>query len=227
MDRNKIEKAIVIASDALTNENLSHIIETNPKKLIGLDLHILKIPLTERRQRLERAVNQYQLRGLKLVPDFQNFSMNDYRIEILIRKAVELSTPVIVHSAPGLIQGHYNSSLPEHFDLLKSKIPELTLIISHMSYPCFLDLRTVVSHKGVYVDTSTTLPWIIDLLGIDSTSRYIRCLGVEKILFGSDWWGPNGEMEKQVQSIEKLDLTKEEREKILGKNISKILNLKI
>jgi len=223
MDENKINKAIVLASDALSNENLSKILETYPKRLKGF-AYINPLE-TDSPQRLEEAVNKLGLIGLKLVPDFQDFSMSDPRIHPLLNKATELEIPVMVHSAPGLIQGHFNQSLPEHFDSLKTEMPELVLIISHMSYPRFLDLLNIVPKEGVYVDTSTSLPWIIDLYGVDFTSRYIQRIGADSVIFGSDWWGLSGDVERQLNIIENLELTREEKDMILGENISRILNL--
>ena len=75
------------------------------------------------------------------------------------------------------------------------------------------------------MDTFTTLPWILDLYGVDFTSRYIHRIGADNVIFGSDWWGQSSEMEKQIDSIMKMELTKEEKEMILGGNISKLLNL--
>lgn len=223
MDEYNINKAIVIASDALSNETLSTIVKENPGRFQGF-AYISPLE-ADSPQQLEHAIKQLKLTGLKLVPDFQGFSMDDPHIYPLIGKAEELAIPVMVHSAPGLIQGHYSKSLPEHFDKLKSKFPELTLIISHMSYPLFLDLLNIVSKEGVYVDTSTTLPWICELHGVDFTSRYIRKIGSDSVIFGSDWWGQAGEIENQLEWINRLNLTRVEKEMILGGNISKILAL--
>lgn len=223
MDELHIVKSIVIASDALSNENLSKIVKSNSDKLRGFAyVHPLELDSTTQ---LENAVNRLGLVGLKLVPDFQDFSMGDPRIYPLLYKAVDLGVPVMVHSAPGLIKGHYNQSLPEHFDTITKEVSGLDLIISHFSYPLFTDLLNIVSKDGVYVDTSTTLPWIIDLYGIDFTSRYIKSIGVDSVIFGSDWWGVSSEMKKQVESIGKLNLTENEKNMILGGNISKLVNL--
>ena len=223
MDEHQIDKAIAIASDALSNEVLSDIIKKYPNRLKGFAyIHPLDTGSTEQ---LEKAVNKLGLIGLKLVPDFQDFSMDDPRIYPLLEKTVELGIPVMVHSAPGLIKGHFNQSLPEHFDALKRAIPDLVLIISHLCYPKFLDLLNIVPKEGVYVDTSTTLPWIVDLCGVDFTSRFIRRIGAENVIFGSDWWGKSSEMKIQIESIMKLNLSQSEKDLILGDNISNLLNL--
>lgn len=223
MDKHQIDKAIAIASDALSNEELSKIIKKHPNRLKGFAyIHPLD---SDSEVQLEKAVKKLGLVGLKLVPDFQDFSMGDSRIYPLLEKAVELDVPVMVHSAPGLIKGHYNQSLPEHFDTIKKEIPDLVLIISHLCYPKFMDLLNIVPKEGVFVDTSTTLPWIVDLCGVDFTSRFIRRIGADSVIFGSDWWGQSSEMRIQIDAIMKMGIQKKEKEMILGGNISNLLNL--
>jgi predicted TIM-barrel fold metal-dependent hydrolase len=222
MDQHNIDKAIVIASDVLSNENLSRITKNN-KRLQGLSyIHPLE---PDSLQKLEHAITQLGLIGLKLVPDFQDFSMGDPRIHPFLEKAAELAVPVMVHSAPGLIKGHYTQSLPEHFDAIKKNIPDIILVISHMSYPRFIDLLNIVPKEGIYVDTSTTLPWIINLYGIEFTRRYIQSIGAENVLFGSDWWGLQSEIEKQINSIKKLEITEQQKKMILGENAAKLFKL--
>ena len=52
-------------------------------------------------------------------------------------------------------------------------------------------------------------------------------IGVDNVLFGSDWVGKQVGMEqqKQLDLINKLDLTREEKGNILGGNITKLLNI--
>jgi predicted TIM-barrel fold metal-dependent hydrolase len=69
MDKNNISKSIVIASDPLSNENLSYILKTHPKRLKGFAyINPLEI---DSPQQLEHAIHKLGLVGLKLVPDFQ------------------------------------------------------------------------------------------------------------------------------------------------------------
>lgn len=77
------------------------------------------------------------------------------------------------------------------------------------------------------METSWGLTSIAELHGLEFTARFIRMIGVDNVLFGSDWIGKQVgvEQEKQLELINKLDLTREERDKILGGNISKILKI--
>jgi len=67
----------------------------------------------------------------------------------------------------------------------------------------------------------------VDLFGINFATRFIRKIGVDNVIFGSDWMGTSSslrkEMNAQLDIIKKMSLTKEQKEKILGENIRKIL----
>jgi predicted TIM-barrel fold metal-dependent hydrolase len=49
--------------------------------------------------------------------------------------------------------------------------------------------------------------------------------GAERIVMGSDFPLPIGDLEAAVPSIEEMDISKEDKEKILGKNVERLLKL--
>ena len=59
---------------------------------------------------------------------------------------------------------------------------------------------------------------------MDFAERLIRRLGVDKVVFGSDWIGSSSRMTKEnMDLINTMNFTREEKEKILGENIRKVL----
>lgn len=226
MDECQVDQALVMAIiDWVSNESLSELVRAHPTRLVGFAWVTNPRDGDESVRQLDKAVNELGLRGLKLHPDAQGFSTADPEIVPLIRRAAELDIPILIHSHPGImgVPGHFHSDLPEHFDTLKKRVPEATLIVGHMGGVRFLDLLTIAGQQGVYVETSWTLTMIADLFGIDFATRFIRRLGVDNVLYGSDWFGPHKEMSNQLSLIEKMDLTPEERGKILGGNIRRVL----
>jgi predicted TIM-barrel fold metal-dependent hydrolase len=77
------------------------------------------------------------------------------------------------------------------------------------------------------METSWGLTNIAELNGTAYTAKLIRMIGAENVVFGSDWLGPGigEEQERQLRLIESLDLSREEKEGILGENIKKVLDL--
>jgi predicted TIM-barrel fold metal-dependent hydrolase len=90
-----------------------------------------------------------------------------------------------------------------------------------------MDLLTVGQIPWVYVETSWGLTNIAELNGTAYTAKLLRMIGTESVVFGSDWLGPGigEEQQRQFRLIEYLDLSREEKEGILGENIRKVLAL--
>jgi hypothetical protein len=228
MNTRGVEKAVVMGlPEQITNKELSDLVKQYPKRLIGF-AGVWDPKKPEAVTMLEEGVKTLGLQGLKLHPGLHSFSPSDEEIVPLIKCAAELGVPTLIHSYPGGMRRRYfGLSTPEKIDDLKAYVPDATIIIGHMGYPRYLDLLTVGQIPGVYVETSWGLTSIAELHGLEFTAKYLRMIGIDKVLFGSDWIGKQlgMEQEKQLDLINKLDLTREEKDKILGGNISKLLNL--
>jgi len=224
MNENNIDKAFACAMNGVvTNEYLSKVVREHNSRIVGFAWIDNPLDKTKSVETLETAVNELGLRGLKLHPGIQNFSPADPRIYPLIKKAAELTIPIFIHMTPWPL-GTFDNHKPEYVDTLKKNVPEATIIVGHMAWQRFMDLLTLVWESGIYVETSHGLSMITDLYGVDFTERLIRRLGVDKVVFGSDWTGSSSRMRKEnMDLINKMNLTREEKEKILGENIRKVL----
>ncbi len=77
---------------------------------------------------------------------------------------------------------------------------------------------------GIYIEMSFGLELIASLHGIKFAERLLHRLGINRVVFGSDWLGQMERMtDLNMNIIEKMDLTKEEKDNILGENIRKVL----
>jgi len=121
----------------------------------------------------------------------------------------------------------------EDFDLLPVLAPETALIYAHMGGLFgFREFMTIAaSHPNVYLDTSYSLVTIAQEIGIQRLSVYIKHLGADKFIFGSDhiigltpeWLSAR----KQIEIIMSMqELRREERELILSENAKKLLGIK-
>jgi len=223
MDKNIIDQAVIMGLEGIiSNKHLGKVSEEN-KNLHGFAwVNDPKDPKSI--YELEKAVKEYQLIGLKLHPSLHNFTPSDPEIIPLIEKTVELKIPTLIHSYPWP-PGFYYNNLPYHIDILKKHVPDAVIIVGHMGHLNYNDMLVIARLKDVFAETSWGLTLMAELNSIDFVSKFVRRVGVDNLVYGSDWFGPNGEMERQIKLIKKLDLTREEKENILGENISKILNL--
>jgi predicted TIM-barrel fold metal-dependent hydrolase len=224
MNQNKIDKAIIVAVlEWLDNTNLSKIIYENQDRFIGF-ARVEDPRNPESIDQLENAVKEYGLKGLKLSNEGNNFTLSDPKIVPLVEKAAELDIPVYCHSLPGWFPGYFYHNLPQHFDVLNQRVPDAKLIIGHMGMQRFMDIVPLVSRPNVYTETSGGLQHIVNYYGSEFGLRFIRNIGVENVVWGSDWKGPIAEIKPELDLIMSLGLDEEELEKILSGNISRILN---
>ena len=227
MNSRNIDTALVMGfPELVSNKELSEMMKKYPKRIIGFT-GVFDPKKPDSVKELEYAVTKLGLKGLKLHPDCHSFSPDEVEIVPLIKKAAELGVPTLIHSYPGNMRRGYFRAAPETVDELKKHVPEADIIIAHMGYPRYLDLLTLAQIPGVYVETCMGLTSIAELHGLEFTARYLRMVGVDNVLFGSDWVGKEVGMEqqKQLDLINKLDLTREEKDKILGGNAAKLLKL--
>ena len=223
MDENEIDKALIMGLEGIvSNRSLGEI--TNQSSRLEGFAWVTDPKKPESVEELETAIREYGLIGLKLHPSLHSFVPSDPAITPLIEKTVELNIPTLIHSYPWP-PGYYFNNLPYHIDLLKRRVPEAVILFGHMGHLNYNDLLVIARQSGVYAESSWGLTLMAELNGHDYAVKYLRRIGVENVVYGSDWFGPNGEMERQLELIEKLDLTREERDEILDGNISQILDL--
>ena len=223
MDGNGIDRALIMGLEGIvSNEYLGEVVAADPRLTGFAWVEDPKRP--EAVGELEAAVLDHGLSGLKLHPGLHSFAPNQPEVVPLIRRAAELGVPVLIHCYPWP-PGHYENNRPHHIDSLKKVVPEATVIVGHMGQVNYHDMLVLARQEGVYAETSWGLTLMAELNGLDYTVKFLRRMGVENVVYGSDWFGPNGEMERQLGLIERLNLTQAEKDLILGGNISRIMGL--
>lgn len=155
------------------------------------------------------------LKGIKLHPDFQDFNIDDICM-MPIYRAIEGKLPVLIHMG----DEKKTSSSPERLANIIKIFPRLTVIAAHLGgYQMWEDSMKYLVGKNLYFDTSSSLA----ILDKEKATDLIKKHGVEKVLFGTDY--PMWSHEEELQRFYNLDLTDEERELILWKNASRLLDI--
>lgn len=236
MDELGIDKMVILGKDYgklgdrqksnLPDEEVATFVKAYPDRFIGFTAVHPDREIKKNVERVERAVNDLGLKGIKLNPA-SGFYPNDERLYPVYEKAEELKIPVMVHSGikpPG--EGNRMKYCePIFLDDVAVDFPELNIIVAHAGYP-WLDETIIISlyAQNVFVDIST-LNQIEEVIGwevIYTTLRKLKAsIGPNRILFGSDGIF---NLEKLLQAIKSADfLTENEKEKILGRNAEVII----
>ncbi|MEI6125922.1 MAG: amidohydrolase family protein [Pseudomonadota bacterium] len=238
MDEEGVAIAVILGKDYgllgdrqnanLSDKDVADFIKVHPDRLIGFTAVHPDRDEQKNVERIERAVNDFGLRGVKLNPA-SGFYPNDQRLYPAYAKAAELSIPVVIHS--GIKPPSEGSRLkychPIHIDDIAVDFPELKIIVAHGAYPWVDDLiMTGLYAQNIYVDIST-LNQIEEVLGYEvvlPTLRRLTCsLGASRIVFGSDGIF---NLEPLIRAVKNADfLTENDKKKILCSNAEAILGI--
>lgn len=159
------------------------------------------------------------LKGVKLHPDIQGFKIDDYRCLKIYELCEKHGIPVLLHTG----DNRYDFSNPNRVKPILDTYTDLTVIGAHFGGWSIWDkaVETLVGYKNFYVDCSSSLYAITP----EKATEFIHAYGAERVMFATDYpmWNPKEELER----LDKLDLTQEEREQILYKTASKLFGLSL
>lgn len=169
----------------------------------------------------------------EIFPEAQGFSMENAVWLKVVEWAIQRNLPITMHVTEPVghdYLGKVESPLSEYL-FLAQRYPELKLILSHWGglLP-FYELNPVVkkAFRNVYYDTAAS-PLLYDIKIYRSV---IDVVGVDKILFGSDYplrVFPRQQLEPDfvwpLDELKRADLTEEEYRRLMGLNIEKLLKL--
>jgi len=171
---------------------------------------------------LELAVRELGLVGLgELLPSNIELYPNDKLMYPLYEKVLELDIPIIVHSGqifdPGTKLKYSN---PIFVDDVARDFPSLKLIVAHFGWPWMEETIAVVQRNpNVYFDISGWAPRHLPKLLLDYMDGPLS----DKALFGTDF--PLISWERAVSELKDLPLKESTKEKVLGENAKRLLNL--
>jgi len=242
MDESGIDVGVILPiAPYVPNDYVYEVVSHEPKRLIGF-ASVVPNPADVAVRELRRAIMDLGLRGLKLHPGMQGFCIRHPHVIKVVRTAGELGVPVVIHAMKGDLSTLYFRSTKEHalptpdriedYDLLPVLAPRTTIIYAHMGGLFgFREFMAIAAgHPNVYLDTSYSLITIVEEIGARRLSTYIKHLGADKFIFGSDhivgltpgWLSAS----KQIGVIRSLPgLSEEERNAILAGNIKRILGI--
>ena len=189
----------------------------------GVKLHPGEFSLFPDDEEMWPVYDKCQEMGLPIIADSSTFSY--IQLVSIAAKATVLHTS----SWSQMPKDEINYGEPERFAPVLEAFPRLTLILAHLG-AAWWDERIELANKfpNVYFDTSQgfTAPDDISFhphrgLAEVDTVRVMRKIGVDRIMFGTDF--PGIPFLPQLEQILRLPLTDEEKRMILSDNAKRIL----
>lgn len=166
------------------------------------------------RDEMERTLVAGPLRGIKL---WVAVTCRDARLDPILARAGELGVPVLHHCWYKTIGRVHNESDPTDIAHLAARFPSVRIIMAHLTGCGYRGVADIQAQPNVSVDTSGSQPehGIIEYA--------VAKLGAERVLFGSD--APGRDFSCQLGRVLGAELTRRQRELILGGNACRVLGL--
>lgn len=219
-----------------TNQELAELTREYPHKLIGFgsldpngDEDYIEGKLEE--------IDALGLHGIKLLPTFQFFNPSRSKgFELICQYCEKSNKPILYHTGcdpgPFEIPELSEDARPKYLaPVLEKYHPRI--ILAHLGAYSALQpgiwleegLELMKRYENVYADTSA----VSHLVYTERNVGRIREVGIERILFGSDYPTVSGsDIKYEVELIKNCSwLTEEEKDKILGLNAAKLLQLPV
>jgi uncharacterized protein len=190
---------------------------------------------------LERAVKEWNVRGLKLHPCV-GYYPNEPCCYRVYEKCLELGLVVLVHTGPEVYPWYSKYAQPIFLDEVANDFPELPIIMAHAGECWWEEAAMIASNKlKLFVDISW---WQTVYLNFTEREFYQRLrnlmniAGSSRVFFGSDWpamrqvrrlnhaaW--TAVIKEAPQRAEKfgINFSEEEIKKVMGGNAVKLLRL--
>ncbi|RKX78646.1 MAG: amidohydrolase [Spirochaetes bacterium] len=160
------------------------------------------------------------LKGVKLHPYYQKFTVDEQRMYPVYKKLVECNLILLLHTGYDLFLGWEKIANPERVIKIAENFPDLKLVTSHFgAWQDWEDSRKYILGKPIYMD----IAFSIHLLGLEKAKEFLITHPSEYILFGTD--SPWADQKETLDYIDAMNLQQHRKEKLLWKNAEKLLSL--
>ena len=231
MDEYEIDRSVILnlgwTSHELcveTNDYILESIDRFPKRLIGF-CTVQPLAGDEAIKELERCARSGAKGIGEMRPDVQGFDLNDSSImKPLIQAVIEQDLIFLTHASEPVGHQYFGKgkTTPEVIYPFIANFPDLKLVCAHWGGGLpFYGLMPEVGEtmRNVYFDTAAT-PF---LYKPQIFKQIADIVGSDKILFGSDY--PLLSPKRIIDQLESVELSPEDKAKILGGNAQKLLSV--
>ena len=234
LDVSGLERAVLLPIETTrtrglpiySNAQVAELVAMAPDRLIGF---ASVDPLAaDAADRLEWAVTDLGLRGLKLSPPSQEFYPDDPSVYPLYERAQALDVPIVMHTGmswePGarLAWGH-----PLRLEPVLADFPELRLVAAHFAWPWSLEVAALaLKYPNLYIDTAALYFDNPDDFVADLFNDRIRLTWVERslrhqVVFGSNY--PRVEIKNMARAVRRLGLSEPTLRMVFRDNARRLL----
>ena len=177
-------------------------------------------PDTEDYKKELDRIKELGLKGIKIHPDDQGVMIDDVRYMNIIEYADALGLIILTHAGIDIGLPDPVHCPPDKMRKVIDKLHPQKMVVAHYGgWKQWEEVYEYLAGVNLYLDTAFTFDYIEE----DMFYKIMDKHGHDKILFATDC--PWGYQKKDVESLIKLNLTGEVKEKIFYKNAEKLLKI--
>ena len=204
--------AVAVDADHVTrvNDFLVSTVNAHPDEMMGFAT--LHPDMEDPGREVERMLRA-GMKGIKLHPDMQRFSLSEPRAGALFSACAGVC-PMLLHTG----DWRYHNSNPSLIPPLLKKHPGLQLICAHFGgYSEWDEAARCLADTSVYVDTSSSFAF----LPRERARELIDLYGEDRALFGTDY--PMWDAAPESDALLSLGLSDAALRKIFSENLLRLI----
>ena len=156
--------------------------------------------------------------GIKLHPMYQEFGLDEPRVEPILAAARDCGLTVVLHTGFDIAFRDDDRASPARVRRLAEKWPGLTLVCGHFGgWNAWDEALEHLVGEDVYLDTSFTSQF----LPADRIAELIDRHGADRVVFGTDW--PWADQTESLEGLRALSLADDQLAKILSQTAAGLL----
>ena len=195
------------------NNFIASSVKKNPDRFIGFGtLH----PLSDSIEAEVEEIISLGLRGIKIHPDFQKFNLDSNEAKKMY-EIVGDRLPFLIHMG----DKRYSYSAPKRLKSVMKEFPRLRVIGAHLGGWSIWDeaVKELCDVENLTVDCSSSL----FAMSPEHGTEIIKAYTADRVLYGTDYpmWDPV----REINRFNELDLSDDERQKILWDNAKNYFGL--
>jgi uncharacterized protein len=226
MDRSGVDKALTWLQPPymreITNSNkyVYSAMKNNPDRILGFGWADPNLGIEKAKDEVKRCIYEYGFFGVKLNGAQNSFYIDDPKLSIPVIEEIAKTGNILAFHCGG---DAYEQTHPFRIGKIAKMFPELQIFMVHMGGAAFADLSNAAIEIAAQNPNITLIGSAIRSIPI---LKAVKTLGASRVCFGSDT--PFELMHVEVAKYNSLldgEVTKEEKDSIMGGNILRLFNL--
>ena len=179
-------------------------------------------PRTSKPAEMIKQIAGMGLKGIKMHPEYQDFCFEEESLYPIWEACIKHDLFVLTHTGGDIAFSAPFKSDPKRLKEFHKRFPSLKMVLAHLgSWGMWDQIEEHIVGLPVFLDLAFTLGHIPD----NQLIRIIRNHGVDRVLFGTD--SPWCDQKQAVDHFKMLNLSKKEKDLILGGNAAKLLDIEV